>query len=79
MRKLIIAGHHRFVSHASMPGLIYYFGAQGRAYKYFMAQVCKGSKRKCKTTNKNCMICPVNWDCITLKNERIKLGWKDSE
>lgn len=70
---------HNFVSHASIPELCRLFGEQSQEYKEFMQQVRRGSKRKCKRTNPQCPICPVNWDCATLKAERVALGWQENE
>jgi len=79
MRNRYIAGYHRFVSHASLPELVHFFGNGSREYRDYLLSICRGSKRKCKHTNQRCRICPVNWDCSTLKSERIKLGWKENE
>ena len=76
--KSIIATHHRIVSRASIPQLVKYYGLDGEWKRELARSVRKGSKRPCRRTSHACTSCPVNWDCCTLKAERVKLGWGEN-
>ena len=78
-RRLIIANQHSRVSRMSLPSLVNYFGEGARTHGEYLRKIAKGSTRPCKRTCFQCPYCPVNWDCRTLKAERVKLGWRHDE
>ena len=74
-----VGSYHAFVSHATLPELVRFYGRGAAKHREYLQGICKGSKRACRKTCCACVYCPVNWDCATLKAERIRLGWNHDE